>query len=219
VIEAERVIVALDMLDEGRALDLADRLRPAGIQWFKVGLSLWVHAGRSVVDALKARGVNVFLDLKLHDIPHQVGLATEAASNLGVDLLTIHAAGGEAMMRAAVASRSGATRILAITVLTSLETDPAVVSDRALRARESGVDGVVCSPLEVGALRDRHAPPFLLVTPGVRPTGSVVGDQKRVATPEQALASGSDLLVIGRPITQALDPVAAARQIIAGTVG
>lgn len=211
MIDPARVIVALDVLDERRALDLVDRLVPVGIRWFKVGLSLWIHSGRPIVKALQDRDVRVFLDLKLHDIPHQVGLATAAASELGVDLITLHAAGGRAMMQAAVAGRQGPTKLLAITVLTSLETNTAKVLDRATSARDAGVDGIVCSPLEVGAVRDRLRPPFLLVTPGVRLAGGRSGDQARVATPEEAIASGSDLLVIGRPIVQAPDPVAAAR--------
>jgi orotidine-5'-phosphate decarboxylase len=211
MIDANRIIVAMDILDVSKVLKLAEKLQPLGVHWFKVGLSLWIHDGRAVVSELKARGAGVFLDLKLHDIPHQVGLATTAASKHGVDLLTVHASGGPEMMQAAV-TNCGDTRILAITVLTSLNAQPGQVLHRAVSAYESGVHGIVCSPLEVGDVRKRIAPPFLLVTPGVRPAGSADGDQKRVATPEQAVASGSDLLVIGRPITQADDPVDAVRR-------
>ncbi len=216
MVDPSRIIVALDILDQRKALDLVDRLRPVGIRWFKVGLSLWVHAGRPVVDALKDRDVSVFLDLKLHDIPHQVGLAAAAASELGVDLLTVHSSGGVPMMQAAAAGRQGRCKLLAITVLTSLEAQPGEVLARANDAHRAGMDGVVCSPLEVGGLREALAPPFVLVTPGVRPAGAQRGDQRRTATPEEALASGSDLLVIGRPITSAPDPVAAARGIVGG---
>lgn len=218
-VPADRVIVALDILDEDRVLRLVDSLRPAGVEWFKVGVSLWIHSGRRVVDAIVARGGRVFLDLKLHDIPHQVGLATQAASSLGVDLLTVHASGGDEMMRAAAANASNGLRLLAITVLTSLEADPIRVAARAEAAHAAGIHGAVCSPLEAAALRARHPEPFLLVTPGVRPSWAKKGDQKRVATPEAALASGSSLLVIGRPITQADDPTAAALRIIGHTGG
>jgi len=214
VVDAGRVIVALDILDTRKAIRLVDSLTPLGLRWFKVGLGLWIHSGRAIVEALKERDVNVFLDLKLHDIPHQVGLATSAASELGVDLVTVHASGGSLMMQAAVAGAQGRMRLIAITVLTSLDTRSGQVMERAELAHAAGVDGIVCSPLEVGAIRDRIPPPFLLVTPGVRPAGAQIGDQKRVATPEQAVSNGSDLLVIGRPITQAADPVAAAAAIV-----
>ncbi len=214
MVDAGRVIVALDILDTRKAIRLVDSLTPLGLRWFKVGLGLWIHSGRAIVEALKERDVNVFLDLKLHDIPHQVGLATSAASELGVDLVTVHASGGSLMMQAAVAGAQGRMRLIAITVLTSLDTRSGQVMERAELAHAAGVDGIVCSPLEVGAIRDRIPPPFLLVTPGVRPAGAQIGDQKRVATPEQAVSNGSDLLVIGRPITQAADPVAAAAAIV-----
>ena len=187
---------------------------PAGICWFKVGVSLWTHAGREVVDEIKQRGGNVFLDLKLHDIPHQVGLATKAAAELGVDLLTVHASGGREMLEASVTNAGEDMRLLAITVLTSLEAGEGEVAQLAELAHESGVHGAVCSPLEVAHLRSLLPKPFLLVTPGVRPVGSAAGDQRRIATPEDAIASGSSLLVIGRPITGADDPVAAVNSII-----
>jgi orotidine-5'-phosphate decarboxylase len=211
MISADRIVVAMDILDVPKVLDLTEKMQPLGVNWFKVGLSLWIYDGQTVVQELKARGANVFLDLKLHDIPHQVGLATHAAADLGVDLLTIHASGGPEMMKAAVDNAGDHTRLLAITVLTSLPAAPGEVLRRAVSAYEAGVHGIVCSPLEVEEVRSYIAPPFLLVTPGVRPAGSAPGDQKRVATPEDAIASGSDLLVIGRPITQAADPVAAVR--------
>jgi orotidine-5'-phosphate decarboxylase len=193
---------------------LADQLIGVGLKWFKVGLGLWIHDGQRVVSTLRSRGARVFLDLKLHDIPHQVRLATQAAAELGVDLLTVHAAGGAEMMSAAAEGAAGKTRLLAITVLTSLDADPSEVVARADLASASGMDGVVCSPLEAEALRARHASPFLLVTPGVRPAGSARGDQRRVATPEQALSWGADHLVIGRPITQADDPCAVVQRLL-----
>ena len=214
MVRADQVIVALDILDVDYVLNLVDKLLPTGIRWFKVGVSLWTHAGREVVDAIKQRGGKVFLDLKLHDIPHQVGLATSAAAELGVNLLTVHASGGREMLEAAVANASGGMRLLAITVLTSLDAEEGEVAQLAELAHESGVHGAVCSPLEVAHLRSLLPEPFLLVTPGVRPVGSAAGDQRRIATPEDAIASGSSLLVIGRPITGADDPVAAVNSII-----
>ncbi len=216
MVDPGRVVVALDVLDSRKALRLVDGLIPLGLRWFKVGLGLWIHGGRPMVEELKKRDVRVFLDLKLHDIPHQVGLATAAASELGVDLVTVHASGGELMMQAAVAGAQGRMRLLAITVLTSLDTVPDVVMERAALAHGAGVDGIVCSPLEVGSVRDRFAPPFLLVTPGVRPAGAKAADQRRVATPEEAVGWGADLLVVGRPITQAPDPIGAARDLVGG---
>ncbi len=214
MVRADQVIVALDILDVDHVLNLVDKLLPAGICWFKVGVSLWTHAGREVVDEIKQRGGNVFLDLKLHDIPHQVGLATKAAAELGVDLLTVHASGGREMLEASVTNAGEDMRLLAITVLTSLEAEEGEVAQLAELAHESGVHGAVCSPLEVAHLRSLLPKPFLLVTPGVRPVGSAAGDQRRIATPEDAVASGSSLLVIGRPITGADDPVAAVNSII-----
>jgi len=213
-VDPKRIIVALDILDVPKALALVDSLTPLGLRWFKVGLSLWIHAGRTIVEALQARGCHVFLDLKLHDIPHQVRLATQAAGDLGVDLLTVHASGGQEMLEAAVDGAGDRVKILAITVLTSLDAPEGEVARRAAIAHGSGVHGVVCSPLEVASIRDQHPSPFLLVTPGVRPAGSATGDQRRVATPNDALSWGSDLLVIGRPITASASPVDAARAIL-----
>ncbi len=214
MVRADQVIVALDILDVDHVLNLVDKLLPTGIRWFKIGVSLWTHAGREVVDEIKQRGGNVFLDLKLHDIPHQVGLATKAAAELGVDLLTVHASGGREMLEASVTNAGEDMRLLAITVLTSLEAEEGEVAQLAELAHETGVHGAVCSPLEVAHLRSLLPEPFLLVTPGVRPVGSAAGDQRRIATPEDAIASGSSLLVIGRPITGADDPVAAVNSII-----
>ena len=216
MVRADQVIVALDILDVNRVLDLVDKLLPSGICWFKVGVSLWTHAGREVVDAIKQRGGRVFLDLKLHDIPHQVGLATSAAAELGVELLTVHASGGSEMLEAAVRGAGEDMRLLAITVLTSLDAEEGEVERLAQLAYDSGVHGAVCSPLEVAHLRSLLPEPFLLVTPGVRPAGSAADDQRRVATPEDAIAAGSSLLVIGRPITGAEDPVEAVNGIISG---
>ncbi len=223
---ADRLIVALDFPDATAALACADQL--AGlVSWFKVGLELYLASGDSVVRELKKRGHSVFLDLKLHDIPNTAASAVRSLARLEPDLLTIHATGGRAMMQAAAeAARSmpKPPRLLAVTVLTSLDTAalaetgvPAAPMEQALRlgrlAAECGIDGMVCSPAEAAALHSA-LPKALLVTPGIRPAGSEAGDQKRIATPQFALAAGAGMLVIGRPITGAADPKAAAQAIL-----
>ena len=202
------------------------------VGFVKVGLSLFVEHGPRAVEVFRARGAKVFLDLKLHDIPNTVELAARRAGALGVSLLTVHAAGGEAMMRAAVTgARAGAAeqglpppRILAVTALTSLsDVDVASIGAGASAsawatvlaalAAKAGVDGLVCSPHEAKALRRSH-PQMFLCTPGIRPGGSAAGDQARVETPRAAREAGSDLLVIGRPLSQAGAPADAARAIL-----
>lgn len=214
MIDPDRIIVALDTADHKSALALVSPLRAEGLTWFKVGLASWIHGGRPLVTSLQEMGCKVFLDLKLHDIPHQVSLATRAVADLGVDLLTVHASGGSEMLKASVEAAGRKTRILAVTVLTSLDAAPGQVAHRAIMAAESGVHGIVCSPLELGEVRPRLAAPFLLVTPGIRPAGLQSQDQKRVATPRAAMDGGADFLVIGRAITGATDPAQAARAII-----
>lgn len=190
----------------------------------KVGLEAFLRFGASAVVEARATRARLFLDLKLHDIPNTVAGAVEAAAALGVDYLTIHAGGGPAMIEAAARAANGRLAILAVTVLTSLDTAelarldlPGTAAERALAwarlAREAGAQGVVCSPLEVAALRTELPRPFLLVTPGIRPSGAGADDQRRTATPAQALADGADLLVIGRPLTRAGDPAAALDQL------
>jgi len=218
------LIVALDVTSRAEVERVVDLLGDA-VSFYKIGLELFSAEGPGVVAAVKARGKKVFLDLKLHDIPRTVERAVKAGAALGVDLMTIHAVGGQAMIRAAKeAARSAgdnAPKILAVTVLTSLDqndlTDIGV--SREVRAQvealgafafEHGADGVVCSPREVRQLRMLLGPDALLVTPGVRPAGADVGDQKRVTTPAQAVRDGSSYLVIGRPILEAADPRAAA---------
>ncbi len=224
------VIVALDYPDAAPALELVGRLPPG--TWYKVGLELFTRAGPPVVRRLVDEGHNVFLDLKLHDIPNTVAGATRAAAAMGVRLLTLHASGGEAMLRAAAeAARSenarsgGDTRLLAITVLTSLDDASlaAVMGDGAdvERAvgrlaglgRESGLDGAVSSVGECRAVKLACGPDFLVVTPGIRLAGEGAQDQKRVATPAVARSAGADFLVVGRSITQAEDPAAALARI------
>jgi orotidine-5'-phosphate decarboxylase len=222
----DRLIVALDFPDAVAALACADQLG-GSISWFKVGLELYLASGDSVVRELKRRGHSVFLDLKLHDIPNTAAAAVRSLARLEPDLLTVHAAGGRAMLNAAAeAARSlpHPPRLLAVTVLTSVDAAglaetgvPAAPVEQVLRlarlAAECGIDGMVCSPAEAAALHSA-LPKALLVTPGIRPAGSDAGDQKRIATPQFALAAGANMLVIGRPITAAADPKAAAQSIL-----
>jgi orotidine-5'-phosphate decarboxylase len=222
----ERLIVALDFPDASAALACADKLA-GSVSWFKVGLELYLAAGDSVVSELKRRGHHVFLDLKLHDIPNTAASAVRSLARLEPDLLTVHAAGGRAMLTAlAEAARSlpHPPRLLAVTVLTSM--DAAALAETGVSASpveqvlrlarlaaECGLDGMVCSPAEAAALHSA-LPKALLVTQGIRPAGADAGDQKRIATPQFALAAGASKLVIGRPITAAADPKAAAQAIL-----
>src|SRR5437899_1409427 len=222
----DRLAVALDLPTEHEAMKLVDRLGQT-CQWFKVGMELYYAAGNSIVQQLRDRGFNVFLDLKLHDIPNTVAGAVRSATHAGASLLTIHATGGAAMMSAAAeaASAPGSPRLLAVTVLTSMDANElagigitASPAEQVLRlarlAQASGIDGMVCSAEEVATLRKETSPGTLLVIPGIRPAGSAVEDQKRIATPAQAIAHGASMLVVGRPITRANDPAEAARSIL-----
>lgn len=231
----DKLIVALDVETPAKALDFVRDLRDvAGM--FKVGSQLFTAAGPQIVRDILALDSKVFLDLKFHDIPHQVAGAARSAAELGVSLFTIHASGGSEMMRRAadsaaeVAAKTGwRSAVLAISVLTSIDdaalTQIGVSSNAAqsvLRlvklAEASGVDGVVASPQEIETIRQTvSSPDFLVVTPGIRPESKQSDsgeDQKRVATPAAAIAAGASYLVVGRPITGAPDPVAAAEQII-----
>ncbi|MEC8024087.1 MAG: orotidine-5'-phosphate decarboxylase [Myxococcota bacterium] len=210
----ERIIVALDSTSPEQLFPLVDALMNSGVQWFKVGLATWISGGPGFVDRLRAKGARVFLDLKLHDIPHQVRLATQSASNLGVELLTIHACGGAEMVAAARDGASAGMRVIAVTVLTSLDATVTDVICAGEKAVASGADGLVCSPREVKAVRQSLGGDVLLVTPGIRPSWSTRDDQKRIASPRAAIHWGSDLLVIGRPITQAQDPITAVQRIL-----
>jgi orotidine-5'-phosphate decarboxylase len=222
---ANRLIVALDFPDAPSALSLVEKLGTT-VSWFKVGLELFISEGRPLVAELQRRGFSVFLDLKLHDIPNTVAAAVRSASAMGVKMLTVHAAGGPAMLAAAVEAAPRDLNLLAVTVLTSMDSSqleatgvaaqPAVqVEKLAELALASRIPGLVCSPLEVSRLRSRFGAGPLLVTPGIRPEGSEAGDQRRMATPAAALASGASYLVVGRPICQAKDPAAAAKSIAA----
>jgi orotidine-5'-phosphate decarboxylase len=220
--------VALDFPSANAAMDLVDQLQGV-CRWFKVGMELYYAAGNSVVDRLRERGFEVFLDLKLHDIPNTVAGAVRSVAGTGASLLTVHAGGGEKMMRAAVqaANTPGAPKLLAVTVLTSMDAGelsavgvseaPATQVLRLARlARTAGINGLVCSPQEVAAVRAAMGEDALLVTPGIRPgTSGRTDDQSRVATAADAIASGASMLVVGRPITQAADPAAAAAGILA----
>ncbi len=226
----KRIAVALDASERSRLLELARLVGPA-VGVLKVGLEAFCGHGPELVRELAALAP-VFLDLKLHDIPNTVGGAAAAAARTGASILNVHAGGGAEMMRAAgERAREAATsaglpvpKVIAVTVLTSL--DAAALAEvgfagapreaalrLALLARQAGLDGVVCSPEEIGTIRSACGPEFLLVVPGIRPAGSAAGDQKRIATPRAAARAGADLLVIGRPITGAPDPAAAARAI------
>ncbi|WP_243123605.1 orotidine-5'-phosphate decarboxylase [Thermaerobacter sp. FW80] len=233
---AERLIVALDVADAGRAQALVDQLAPAGCA-FKIGLEMLYAQGPGWIDRLAGRGLRVFVDAKLHDIPHTVYGAARALGARGAWLLTVHLAGGRDMCRAAVegaaagAAAAGvpAPRVIGVTVLTSLAGAAyaeatgarlplgAEAARRAGNARAWGLAGVVCSPAELRVVRATVGPGVWLVTPGIRPAGSPRGDQQRVATPAEAIAAGADYLVVGRPVTAAADPVAAL-EAIAGEV-
>ena len=226
----ERLIVALDTPALSAAEALVDRLAGV-ITHFKVGSVLFTAAGPAAVEMVRRRGGRVFLDLKYHDIPATVGAAVEAAARLGVGLLTVHASGGAAMLRAAVKAARAAgeirPRILAVTVLTSLDRAilhgelgvPIAVEGHAahlaLLARDAGCDGVVASPREAARLRAILGSGALIVTPGIRPAGGRADDQVRTAAPAAAIRAGADYLVVGRPITEAADPAAAASAILA----
>jgi orotidine-5'-phosphate decarboxylase len=221
-----RLIVALDYPSADPALALADQLQGL-CRWFKVGLELYLADGNAIVHQLRSRGFSVFLDLKFHDIPNTVAGAVRSAAATGAELLTVHAAGGPDMLEAAaqaVACLPNPPQLLAVTVLTSMDqlqlaaigidhSPETQVVRLADAASEAGINGFVASPEEVAALRHRF-PTATLVIPGIRPAGADVADQKRIATPAAALAAGASYLVIGRPITQAPNPVAATQAIL-----
>jgi orotidine-5'-phosphate decarboxylase len=224
-----RVAVAIDISDKKAVVDLARSL--AGhVGVAKIGLEAFTAHGPGLVAAIAELGLPVFLDLKLHDIPNTVERAARSCAGLGVRMLTVHAAGGEAMLRAAVAGATAGAAgtppiVVAVTVLTSLDDDALTLlgirgttAETALAwavlACKSGCGGIVCSAHEVASVRTRCGAEIAIVTPGIRPRGEALGDQRRVATPTQALAAGASLLVVGRPITGAIDPVAAADAIV-----
>jgi orotidine-5'-phosphate decarboxylase len=220
----ERLIVALDVPSAGEAQKLVSRIGDsAGV--YKVGLQLFIGEGPSIVRDLVSSGRQVFLDLKLHDIPTTVSLAVKSAAELGVHMLTVHASGGAAMLRAATEAAAGRVNILAVTVLTSLSDEDMQeigisgrVSDQVLRmaalAQSAGCEGIVTSPREALMVRKSLGESFAIITPGVRPAGAESNDQQRIATPAQAITNGASHIVVGRPITHAPDPAKAATAII-----
>ena len=212
------IIIALDYRSSRRALSLVDTLGPSA-DFYKVGLELFGREGPGLVKALREREKRVFLDLKLHDIPNTVARAVEGIVELGVDLLTIHVAGGPAMLEAAAEAAREGTRLLGVTILTSLSVDEIEwVWDRRLTslrhevvrlakmASKAGLAGVIASPREVAVLKRTLGNDFLVVTPGIRLPGGEVHDQRRTSTPRRAAREGSDFLVVGRTITRADDP-------------
>jgi orotidine-5'-phosphate decarboxylase len=223
----QRLIVALDVSNAEVAEDMVRQLEGT-CHWFKVGLELFAAAGPAVVEALATRGHSVFLDLKFHDIPNTVAGAVRSAAGLGVRMMSVHAAGGPAMLAAARAALDGVAdppQLLAVTVLTSMdaaqlkatgvERSPAEqVELLAHLGWEAGIRGFVCSPQEVNAVRALTGAEGVLVVPGIRPSGTEAGDQKRLATPADALCAGANYLVVGRPITRAPDPAKAAEAIL-----
>lgn len=212
----QKIIVALDFSAWPAASAwLAARRDPP--LWVKVGLELFIAAGPPAIAALKQRGHKIFLDLKLHDIPNTVAGAVRAAAAWGVDLMTVHAGGGPAMLEAAAKARSAGLRLVGVTVLTSLDQTqmaaldwPGAIQDRVVSwarlCRQAGLDGVVASAREAPAVRAALGRDFMIVTPGIRPQGVAAQDQARAVTPAEALRAGADYLVIGRPLTQAADP-------------
>jgi len=231
----ERIILALDVDHREKALELGKLLKDY-VGAFKIGMELYNVCGPSIVEEFQRMGAKVFVDLKFHDIPNTVASASKVMTRLGAWMFNVHASGGREMMERSVqaaqeeAQKQGREKpiMLAVTVLTSMNLQqlredvgiPAeqvedVVVRWAKMAQECGMDGVVCSPKEVAALREVCGPDFLLVTPGIRPAWSAANDQKRITTPKEALALGSSYMVIGRPITQAENPIEAAQKIVA----
>lgn len=217
-----RIIVALDFPATGPAFDLLAQIDPAQCR-VKIGKEMFTRAGPTFVEEVAEEGFQIFLDLKYHDIPNTVAAACAAAADMGVWMMNVHASGGRKMMTAAAErlAVSGDERplLIAVTILTSLgQADISEIgysgtpADNVLRlaalAEECGLDGVVCSPLEVAPLRSERSGDFRLVTPGVRPAGAAADDQKRIMTPGEAIRAGASYLVVGRPITAASDPLA-----------
>jgi orotidine-5'-phosphate decarboxylase len=225
---ADKIIVALDVTTKKQALTLVGQLRDQ-ISFFKIGLQLYTAAGPEVAREVMASGARVFLDLKLHDIPNTTAKAVESASQLGVQMLSLHLSGGTKMIKAAISARSGEMFLLGVTLLTSVDEqtvhelgmiDPIdkQVSRLAKLGVEAGIDGLIASPREVNMLRREFGDKIKIVAPGVRPTWSAAEDQKRFLTPREALEAGADYLVIGRPIIVRPNPADAVKRILAELV-
>jgi len=227
----ERLIVALDVDTQAKALELVEKLKNE-VKFFKIGFELFSSCGPAIVESVAKKGGRVFLDLKFHDIPNTVSKAAVSVTKLGAFMFNVHALGGYDMMKkTADAVKLEAERLkiekpklLAVTVLTSMDENAlksvgvsdamnAEVLRLAKLARSAGLDGVVASPSEAAMIREECGESFLIVTPGVRPSWAEAGDQKRVATPKEAVAAGAAYIVVGRPVTEAKDPAAAARKI------
>lgn len=220
------LILALDVEPRESALEMLDRLGDS-LQWVKIGLQLFTAYGPAFVHEIADRGYRVFLDLKLHDIPNTVAKAVQSISKLPVDLLTVHASGGAEMLEWANRARNDyapGLNLLAVTVLTSMDAgqlkslnvhaEPAAqVNHLAGLSLQAGIQGLVCSPLELAALRSQFGSDPIIVTPGIRPRGSASDEQKRIMTPKEAAAAGADYIVVGRPILKAANPVAAVKAI------
>ncbi len=229
---SDKLIVALDVADLDEAAKIVKKISPL-VKIFKVGKELFTSAGPKAVEMIHSHNCRVFLDLKFHDIPNTVGAACEVAASMGVFMLNVHALGGKTMMtsavqavhKAALEKKISPTKVLGVTVLTSL-TDRDLreigiskkmateVEDLAVLSQQSGLDGVVASGQEVERIRKVTGKNFLIVTPGVRPIWAAHGDQKRIVTPKEAIRSGADFIVVGRPITQHPQPIAAAEKIL-----
>ena len=221
-----KIIVALDYPSETKAFELIDQLDSSMCR-LKVGKEMFTHLGPSFVEKIQTKGFDVFLDLKYHDIPNTVARACEAAADLGVWMVNVHASGGRRMMEAAaeaLANRQSRPLLIAVTVLTSMSAEDLLelgirespeekALDLARLAKSSGLDGVVCSAMEAESMQNLLGKEFLLVSPGIRPSGANADDQRRIMTPVEALKAGSDYLVIGRPITQSDEPMSVLRTI------
>jgi len=222
------LIVALDVDDAQRALALI-RATSGRVAWYKVGYEAYYGYGDRILGALREAGKSIFLDLKLHDIPNTVRAGVNAASRLGAKMLTVHAAGGRAMLETAAQARDESVtgmRLIAVTVLTSMHAEDLratgvdrdvheVAAMRARLAAQCGIDGIVCAVADIGAVREAASRRMSVICPGIRPAGAAAGDQQRVATPADAVRAGADYVVVGRAITEAADPDAAARSILA----
>ncbi len=223
---SSRLIIALDFPSKNKAMQFVEQLSPSDCK-LKIGFELFVSAGPEMVRELTALGFDVFLDLKFHDIPNTVASVCKAAAKLDVWMMNVHASGGSAMMQAAydaISDFENKPKLIAVSVLTSMTDEQlqqtgvnAVAKDQVARlaklAQQTGLDGMVCSAREAGLLRELLGQDFLLVTPGIRPSGSDKGDQSRVMTPANAIQAGADYLVVGRPITQANNPLEVITQI------
>lgn len=229
IMNKPELIVALDRASSREAGVILDKI-PETIKWYKVGLELFIADGPAALSMLRTKGKKIFLDIKLHDIPNTVARAVHTAAGYGISLLTVHALGGEAILRSAVEAAktigAGAPKIIAVTILTSHSQNDLEaigirekISDQVLALAElalkCGVDGLVASVNEAQMLRKKLGKDFILVVPGIRPAGSATQDQKRIATPAFAVEAGADFLVVGRPIIDANDPCAAATAILA----